>query len=359
MKTPVKDQDSKLDIIEHLNQDHQDEILAITQLHIDANTTKALIKNIYQEGGEITYIVDNQEKQGYIEFPFSGEAEETILYLAYDAMLKQGKALDKSNKHYFEVVDTSFITDNIIRLTLKSSQPILQDYAGYSFQFALQKLKKLPKPTNKTQKDHKLSFFNKIFYQFLLWLYTKLNSDKRKKMMASFSKNLRFYTARKIMGDNNDIVWVDIYTHNESAGSLWANSLKKGDIIKSVRDHKEKTSNLDSGKVLFIADETSIPTIIAVLEKWNNPIAPIIINLSYYQCEQNYLNKNDCPEGTQIIRLIGEYEQELLKTLETLKEIDIVFGGVENKLNQKVKKYFREHQSNIKQNRLKGYWKKS
>ena len=128
--TPIADIDAKLDIIEHLNQDHIEEVQAIAAYYYpDLAITNPLIIDIYKEGMLISAQVNNKAQELFVDFKLEGDLEEQVLYLAYTAMAEQGRDLTGNKKHYFEVIGKQKLTPNMTRLTLHSETPLPENYA--------------------------------------------------------------------------------------------------------------------------------------------------------------------------------------------------------------------------------------
>lgn len=90
--TTIKDQDRKLDIMDHVNQDHRKELLIIAQTYGKNNDIHdAVIADIYEEGILLnTQVPSSSIKQDlFIHFELKGDLEEQILYLAYNSFAKQ------------------------------------------------------------------------------------------------------------------------------------------------------------------------------------------------------------------------------------------------------------------------------
>lgn len=77
-RTQIANIDEKLDIIDHLNQDHSDELLVIANYYSqNSNYTKARIADIFEEGVIIDlFHTDHEQSQLYIPFKIKGSLEE-------------------------------------------------------------------------------------------------------------------------------------------------------------------------------------------------------------------------------------------------------------------------------------------
>ncbi|AWT49160.1 siderophore-interacting protein [Psychrobacter sp. YP14] len=391
--TPLQDINAKLDIIEHLNQDHTEEVQSIAEYYYpDLNIKNPVIVDIYEEG----MLISAQTKQAtetldelFIEFKLKGDLEEQVLYLAYVAMTEQGRDLTGNKKHYFEVIGKQRLTTNMTRLTLKSETPLPEDYAGYAYGMILKTLNKttLEEPSlfakltdsvagnlsgrlaeNENVKRLKENLEKRLKKQVnkaFLWVLKKVSSEKREKIVKSINKDIRLYTLRSAWSSRhssfNDEGYMDIYTHDGSAGSVWTDDLNVGDIVFSRNETDDKHKHLDNGQTVLIADETAYPALAGILDFWQNVIPPHIIILSQQASEQDYFDDTDFPEGAIVHRITSPYEEQGIKTVEILKDIetiDGVWGAFENKSCKVVRHYLRNERGlSGKNNHIKAYWR--
>lgn len=349
--TPLADYHAKIDLIEHLNEEHREELLVITQAYADAQAEEARLLDIYEEG----CLVDiAQGEAKFIPFILKGDLEENILYLAYDAMARQGKSLDSGNKAYFTVKSSRKISANMLRLTVHSAVPLPYS-PGYALYFSLKTLRAIPSQTMKTtdKLPRPMQWLNLAFLKIM----TYLSANRRRKIFEAMGKNKRYYTLHGMQADGTALI--DIYLHGDNPGSLWAQQLKPGDIIHSLRDYHEHTEHLHEGQSVLIGDETSFSTIAAILNEWRNPHAPMIIAISHHEAEQHYFDDIALPSGTIVHRL--RYHQHLandiIALLDNLAQIDTVWGALENETAKAVRHHLRKNnQLDGRHNRIKAYW---
>lgn len=364
-QTVITDTNAKLDIMEHVNQDHTEEVMAIITHHYpEMAITHAFIKDIYNEGMLVTAQKHTDKQDLFVAFELKGDIEEQILYLAYMAMAKQGKDLTGNKKQYFEVIGKVLLTENMMRLTLKSQTPLPDNYAGYAYGMVLKVMNKIPpKPTSTGRKSHWLM---RQFNQALLWWAKKLSREKRQKLLETMSKDIRLYTLRSAWSSREDVSYfdlgyMDIYTHDQSRGSLWSASLKVGDIVLSRTETADKHSHLDKGQSILIADETAYPAVAGILECWQNPTPPYVITISSQQQEQHYFDGFAFPKGTQHQTLVLPHTEHGSAVIERLKDIEVIDGvwaGLENNAAKSIRHYLRgERHLSGKQNHVKGYWR--
>ncbi|MFB2588952.1 SIP domain-containing protein [Acinetobacter sp. c1-l78] len=363
-RTPVADQQQKLDIIDHVNQDHGDEILVIAHYYNSKDTfTSAYISDIFNEG--MTLKVTSQTTNDiFIPFELKGELEEQILYLAYLAMVKQGKDITGGKRRYFTVTHKSNITKRMVRLHLSSQTSIAKSHDGYAYGMVLKTMQGAqPKELAKTTSNHKIVSWLKTRANLgFLWVLKKVSSEKRQKIVESMNKDIRIYTMRIADDDQtpNDI-YMDIYAHGDSAGYRWLDSIQSGDIIYSRTESPEIHNHLANGNAVLIADETAYPAVASILESWENPLPPTLIVLSQYAEEQAYFDKVRLPTGTTVHHIVADVSKQSEKTLEyltSLTAVQTVWGACETSVAKDIRHYFRnDRQLPAKNNHFKGYWR--
>lgn len=358
--TPIADTNLKLDIIDHINQDHTEEVMIISKSYLpkemaNNNNLTATIVDIFEEGMSVSTGAENDHV--FIPFEIEGDLEEKVLYLAYAAMVKQGKSLSGNRKQFFEVIGKEKITKNFVRLKIKSNQAFPQNKAGYSYALLLKIMKKKSKkPVNQSDKSSSvMNTVNRLF----LWVMKKVSKEQRQKVLDSMNKNVRLYTLSKTLDDKTG--FVDIYIHGNSPGSVWVDALKKGDVIISRAEAEDKHEHLDTGKALLIADETGYPALAGILSLWKNPTAPEVIVISAKKEEQAYFSNHNLPKNTKVHQVVCDVDKQadrVIDILKSLPQFDVAWGALENASAKKVRHYLRNECHILgKNNRLKGYWR--
>ncbi|MEL0622848.1 siderophore-interacting protein [Marinomonas arenicola] len=370
--TPISDIDHKIDIIDHVNQDHTEELLAIAKSRQarlpDASSeqiTAAKIRDIFQQGMEIEANFSNgTTSQLFVPFEIDGDLEDKILYLAYASIAKQGRDFSGAGKQFFEIISKQAVTPNILRLTIKSAAPLPDYYPGYAYAFLLKTLKK--RPTSRQQETQKKPWHKTLFDRAFISLIKHLSSKSRQKLLQQANKDVRLYTLRKSWRSSetasfSDQGFIDIFTHGNTPGSQWANTLAPGDIIMSRSAAKDKHPHLAHGQAVLIADETAYPALAGILEQWQNPTPPYVIVISAKAEEQAYFNNLSHPEGTHFQPLICpaiQQAESTLNILKTLTNIDVAWAALEAESAKKIRHYLRnERQISGKNNHTKAYWK--
>lgn len=356
-RTEIANQAYKIDILEHLNEDHAAELNEIAQAFCHPTAQAVTLRDLFAEGA----LMEANGTEYFVPFNLGGDdLHEKVEYLAYSAKVKLGKPLHAKANHYFEVLANERITPNMCRLTLKSEVALPDNEPGFAWDFALKTLAQAP--NNVAKNATKLTACGQLWQRLYWWGLKFLPSEKRERILHSFHKDRRYYTLRKAVksGDKpfSDLAWVDIFLHGETHGGTWAKNLQKGDLIYACAEYHENTDHLHSGQAVLIADETSLPTVADLLERWQNPVPPVVICLTAEQHEQAYLPDYTLPQGSQIHRLVGKQNAaQIIEILKSLPHIDNVWGAFEHHTAKAVRLYLRNEQGlSAKQNRVKGYW---
>ena len=352
-----------IDLIEHINEDHASELLGIAQVYMDGEASKAMLIDVDEKNLTMQIDIPSGSQQRSLAFTMSGDAEDKILFLAYEAMIKQRKLPSGSKTKYFRFIERQTISTNILRLVFSSEAPLPVDEPGYAFLFSLKALK--PKQSYRNSELSEMPLGMRLGFKAMLGVMKILRPGTRRKLLKSMYNSSRYFTLRKNIpgeSDGQNIAWVDIFVHGDSPGSRWAKSLTPGDMIKTTAEYEEKTQHLKQGQALLIADETAMPTLAAILENWQNPTAPIIVLISTAEDDQDYINSALIPLESQLHRLVGETTAALtkLKTiLESAPNIDTAWGALEHGDAKAVRAILREsHGLAASKNRVRGYWQR-
>ncbi|WP_269914331.1 siderophore-interacting protein [Acinetobacter sp. HY1485] len=356
--TTIQEQDRKLDVMDHVNQDHTKELLMIAQSYgKNMEISEAHIIDIFEEGILLQVREHSALNELFVGFELQGDLEEQILYLAYNSFVKQKIEFTNNTKQYFEVTEKKQITKNMTRLTIKSQRPLPEYYAGYAYGLILKVLEK-SQPI-KTKKSNKSGLIKNTFDRGFLWVMKHLSSQKRQKLLETMNKDIRLYTLRQSFGDQEG--YIDIFTHGNSAGSQWVEQLQVGSMVASRTETDDKHGHLHEGQAVLIADETAYPALAGILDFWKNPQPPIVVLLCNDKEDLSYFDGYTFPKNTVVKHITSHASQQGTQTLEYLNEveqIDNVWGALENTSAKQVRHYLR-NQRNLasKNNHIKGYWR--
>ena len=365
--TDIQDQDHKLDLIDHVNHDHRKELLMIAQTYGKNDLIyEAAIADIYEEGAflKVRDSQSDEEQLLFVRFELNGDLEEKILYLAYSSFAKKRVEFSHNARQFFEVINKTQVSKNMTRLTIKSQLPLPQYYAAYAYGFMLKILEKAP--TAALNNSNKSSLLKNAFDRGFLWLMKHLPRHRRQKMLNSMNKDIRLYTLRQAFNpdgtsDNLHYGYVDIFTHGSSPGSVWVKQLEAGSLISSKTETDDKHEHLRHGQAVLIADEAAYPALAGILDFWSNPVPPIVILLCVDELDLNYFKGFLFPKNTilrTVTSVVEDHATHVLQLLENFKEIDKVWGAMENNTAKKIRHYVRnQRQLAGKNNHIKGYWR--
>ncbi len=364
-RTPIHALDQKLDIIDHISQDHTEELLTIAQSHYpQQQISSARILDLFHEGimVEISIGHNGELATVFIPFQIEGDLEEKILYLAYAAIVRQGRDFSGTGKRFFEITDKHQVTRNIMRLTVQCATPLPEYYPGHAYAFMLKSMQKTA-GANTIARQQK-PWLKSCFDRFFIWLMKHLSSQRRQKLLQNMNKDIRLYTLRKSWqsptAEYVDQAYVDIFTHDNSPGSQWARKLRVGDVILSRSESADQHPHLAQGQALLVADETAYPAVAGILEQWQNPLPPQLVIISTDKGEQDYFNDIHMPVGTIVHKLQcapQEQADKVIPILAAMDQIDVAWSACESASAKKIRHYLR-HQRQIsgRQNHSKGYW---
>lgn len=330
--------------------------------------------------------------------------DERFYYLYYEALIRLGKMQEvtpsKVTRHYFTVSKSEYVTPSMLRLHLTSEVPLPTDDPGFAYRFVLTKLskkddaqasakigsnlRKLPMQAWQQLQPtvEQLPFGDKLIDTakkqgsiVLFEVLKRLPESQREKLEAKAVglDEGRYYTLRQVYKpniakeDNALIGEVDIYIHEGSPGSEWAKSLKTGDMIYADNDYEETIKIMTIGQPLFICDETSMPSVAAMLERWQHEVVPIVITITNDKADFDYMEQITLSAGLQDklgIHYINTVDTdnlaqaviELIKAQD--KKIDCAWGAIGKADFKPIKAYLREeHGLKGKINRIRAYWR--
>lgn len=286
-KIPLDVADKTL-FIDHVNEEHQDELAMFinifTKASIRENSVPSIVE-LYSDGMllALTSIDNNQTdpenaphptEQYFVHFTSpvvdAASLQEQYITLLQRAATKLGKRTIKLRDQFFTVMDGYYASPNMYRLLVTAPDNTPLNQPGYAYLL-----------------DLNASF-----------TASKLDSSERSVSNDSdntdeFQGVYRYYSLRKAWQDADSSsvhAWVDVYIHGDTSGGNWAKSLDTGMKIKSVREYPEKLEHLIDGQCLLICDETSLPTVANLLENWQNPLSPLVIAITNDSKDINYLH---------------------------------------------------------------------
>ena len=286
-KIPLDVADKTL-FIDHVNEEHQDELAMFINIFTKASIREDSVPSIvelYSDGMllALTSIDNNQTdpenaphptEQYFVHFTSpvvdAASLQEQYITLLQRAATKLGKRTIKLRDQFFTVMDGYYASPNMYRLLVTAPDNTPLNQPGYAYLFDL----------NASFAASKLDSGERSVSN---------DSDNTDELQGVY----RYYSLRKAWqdADSSSIhAWIDVYIHGDTSGGNWAKSLDTGMKIKSVREYPEKLEHLTDGQCLLICDETSLPTVGNLLENWQNPLSPLVIAITNDSKDINYLH---------------------------------------------------------------------
>ena len=286
-KIPLDVADKTL-FIDHVNEEHQDELAMFINIFTKASIREDSVPSIvelYSDGMllALTSIDSNQTdpenaphptEQYFVHFTSpvvdAASLQEQYITLLQRAATKLGKRTIKLRDQFFTVMDGYYASPNMYRLLVTAPDNTPLNQPGYAYLFDL----------NASFAASKLDSGERSVSN---------DSDNTDELQGVY----RYYSLRKAWqdADSSSIhAWIDVYIHGDTSGGNWAKSLDTGMKIKSVREYPEKLEHLTDGQCLLICDETSLPTVANLLENWQNPLSPLVIAITNDSKDINYLH---------------------------------------------------------------------
>ena len=293
-KTPLSHPD-KAEFLGHINEEHQDELAMFAQAFVNVvadETTQLRLTEVYKEGVDLSVYTQAATKPETYFLAFINPIEQITglkdqyIALMQKAAAKLGKKSIKLEAQTFTLLDSHYVSRNMLRLVLKAPDSTPLTHAGYAYLFDLttphrehtdNNIANLVNIVNSAKSSSKNSATDEVRQQCYYTLRRAWHNP--------------LTTSSDATKDTLDIMaWVDVYIHGDTPGGNWARSLQVGDSIKSLREYPEKIEHLSNGQCLLIADETSLPTVVRLLETWKNPTPPIIIAICNHADDIAYLH---------------------------------------------------------------------
>ncbi|MEF2279625.1 siderophore-interacting protein [Deinococcus sp. YIM 134068] len=141
----------------------------------------------------------------------------------------------------------------------------------------------------------------------------------------------RPYTLRRVH-PNAGTAEIDVYCHDGTLGSRWAEGLRAGDRVTARGGRQEGLPDFTAGPALLLGDETALPTIAALLEGWAEEFPVRVLLEVGDAAEQRYLDDVHLPPGAYVSWLprVGESGASLRAVLDTLETAPAaVWGALE------------------------------
>lgn len=303
-RTPLPAEDQAR-IAEHVNEDHLPEMLLCARAFTPhAQPRAAEVQAIYTEGFDLRV----QDAAGnwhteFVPYPEAAGAHLGIRAAVQAAQERLGTPRAKSVDATLRVREVGYASRHMRRLTLEVAPEDQATWPQWTPGFSL-----------------------------LFTLGTPGEAG------ASAETPERYYTVRA-----QDLaagtITADVYCHDNTPGSNWAQGLGAGDLVRVRGGRPERFPEFGPG-ALLLGDETALPTIAALLEGWageqgqgqGRAQGPRVLLEVRDAAEQRYLDGVCLPAGTHLSWLpAGETPgTSLLRVVQGLETSpDSVWGALE------------------------------
>lgn len=229
-RTPLSGEDIR-HLIEHVNQDHTQDLLCCLRAFTPSGEPMgATLTAVYADGVEMTAHSPGRTTRHFLPFPDAAGPEAALRALVAEARRKLGVKPSQRQATW----------------TVRANEPWAVAYRRLTLDLGT---------------DH--------------WETWRPGDCARFMVTAAEG---RPYTLRRLTGQQ---AVIDVFTHDVTAGSIWASQLQPGDDVRVEGEWHEQFPDLTAGAVLLMGDETSLPTLAGLLERggFTSPVT-VLVELS-------------------------------------------------------------------------------
>lgn len=313
-RQPIQTEEA-LGIIEHVNDDHQPELLLCARAFTPFDEPEGVrLTALYPDGIDLEVLLHGELHHAFISYEAAGAQASDVRALVGAARQKLGlPAPGQGRKAEWTVTANQRYAGCFQRITFHLEKDTRDDWeAGYACRFAI------------PGEEHG-----------------------------------RPYTLRRVEGQK---AVIDVYIHDASVGSRWALGLDAGHAVTVTGGRHESFPDFSAGPVLLLGDETALPTIAGLLASWNHD-QPVRVLLEVADAEaQRYLDDVWLPRNCHVSWLPrrGIAGQSLLSALEGLEfQPAAAWGAGEFSACKRLRHTLQEDFGlEKKQARMVGYWRK-
>lgn len=313
-RQPIQTEEA-LGIIEHVNDDHQPELLLCARAFTPFDEpADARLMALYADGIGLQILQHGKPIPAFISYADAGLTEPDIRALVGAARQKLGlPAQGQGRKAQWTVTESERYAGCYQRITFDLGKDQRDDWeAGYVCRFAMPNV-----------------------------------------------EHGRPYTLRRVSGQK---AVIDVYIHDATVGSRWAIGLGQEREVTVLGGRHEGFPDFSGGPALLLGDETALPTIAGLLETWSHD-QPVRVLLEVGDAvAQRYLDDVCLPRDCHVSWLPRKREAgaSLLAALEGLElQPAAVWGALEYKASKQVKKHLTDDWGlDKKQARVTAYWRK-
>lgn len=235
------------EIIAHLNDDHTEELLyCVRAFTPQREAERAELRQLFSDGFE----VDCASQRYFVPFVAGDSLEEQLRATSLEAMKRLGVWPPRRVAHW-RLEKNEQLGANFRRLTLHLNGDDRRDW----------------RPGDCCRFD------------------------------VAEGETPRPYTLRRVDAGR---VLLDIYSHDGSPGSCWAEGLQPSETVTARGERHELFPDFAVGETWLLGDETALPTIAALLEGWEH-LHPLHVLLSVRNVgDRAYLNEVTLPPQARV-----------------------------------------------------------
>lgn len=217
-RTPI-DRHEAQEIIEHVNEGHVPELIlcarAFTSISVPTHTQ---MTDVFTDGFQLDVTDADGTTSHFVPYSVP-ESPHVAIRATVDAAMKKLGIKPEARVAHWRVLENRVLTPHFRRLVLDLGENTRVDWQpGYACRFDV------------PGQEHG-----------------------------------RPYTLRRLNGQQTE---VDVYCHDHTLGSQWAEGLNAGDSVTVRGGRHEGMPDFSKGAALLLGDETALPTIAALLEGW-------------------------------------------------------------------------------------------
>ena len=308
-RTPI-DHDDAQEIIEHVNEGHVPELLlcarAFTPISAPAH---ARMTDVFTDGFQLDVTDADGATSHFVPYSVP-ESPHVAIRATVDAALKKLGIKPEARVAHWRVLDNRVLTQHFRRLVLDLQGDTREDWhPGYACRFDV------------PGQEHG-----------------------------------RPYTLRRLSGTKTE---VDVYCHDNTLGSQWAEGIQAGDTVTARGGRNEGLPDFSKGAALLLGDETALPTVAALLEGWAEE-HPVRVLLEVGDvADQRYLDDVHLPRGVHVSWLprTAESGGSIREVLDTLGTPPVaVWGALEVSSAKSLRKQLQADYPGTDV-RVTGYWR--
>lgn len=308
LRTPLAGEDIR-HLIEHVNQDHTQDLLYCLQAFTPSDQpTGATLTALYADGADVTAHAPGRATTHFLAFPDAASPQDALRALASEARKKLGVDAPKRQATW----------------TVHANEPWAGAYRRLTLNLGTDR-----------------------------WETWQPGDCARFMFTADEG---RPYTLRRLTGQR---AVIDVFTHDATAGSVWASRLQPGDEVQVEGEWHEQFPDFTAGEVVLFGDETSLPTLAGLLDRGGfTSSVTVLVELTDLQLA-TYLDDVPAREQVQVtwVRREGPPGEASARALRQLGVTPAAVWGVSSVSGARLLKRELKAEYPEAEVRVKAYWR--